>query len=67
MAGVGDNVTVTISNAVLSGTVDVQKGTSMSVSGKIIQDLGDSWLIRLDISVDGKDKIVVTKAAQVLS
>ncbi len=67
MTNVGDHVTVTISNAVLSGTVDIRKDTSMAVRGEIVQDLGDSWLIRLDIAVDGKDKMVVSKTAQVTS
>ncbi len=65
MASVGDRVTVTISDAILSGTIDIARGSSMSVPGKIIQDLGTNWLIQLDISVDGKNQIVVPKTAQV--
>ncbi len=65
MARVGDRVKVNIRGAVLSGTVHVSRDSSMSVSGKIIQDLGHSWLIRLDMAVDDKDQIVMPKGNEV--
>ena len=65
MARVGDRVKVNIRGAILSGTVDVSRDTSLSVPGKIIQDLGHSWLVKLDISVDKKNQIVIPKGNEV--
>jgi hypothetical protein len=63
MAKVGDRVKVNIRNAVLSSAAQIG-GTPLTVSGKIIEDLGHSWLIRLEISVEGKDRIVIPKEAE---
>ena len=65
MAKVGDRVTVNISNAVISGTAIA--GAPMSVSGKILEDLGHSWLVRLELAVEGKDRIVIPKDAELLN
>ena len=64
MAKVGDRVTVNISNAVISGTAIA--GTPLSVSGKILEDLEHSWLVRLELAVEGKDRIVIPKDAELL-
>ena len=65
MVSVGDSITVTISDANLGGMIRVQKGASMSVPGQIVKDLGDSWMVRLSISVGGKNEIVIPKTAEV--
>ena len=72
MANIGDDVTITISGSdmggtSLAGTIQIGKGTSMSVHGVIKEDLGDSWLVQLDIAVDGKDHILVHKSAEKLT
>ena len=64
MAGVGNRVTVKISDTNLGGMIKIGKGASMSVPGEIIQDLGHSWLVRLNISVGGKNQIVISKTAE---
>lgn len=62
---VGDNIQVTISGQTLSGPgggmISIGQGGSMSVPGLIIQDLGDSWLVRLSISIGGADTVEVAK------
>ena len=65
MARVGDRVTVKISDAILAEAVQIRKGASMSVSGKIIEDLGHSWLVQLEISIEGKNQMVIPKGAEV--
>ena len=64
MAIVGDRVTVHIRSAVLSGTATIGN-TPVSVSGDIIEDLGHSWLVRLELSVEGKNQIVITKEGEI--
>lgn len=66
MARVGDRVKVKIGGGTnLAGTLDIREGSSMSVSGEIIEDLGHSWLVRLSISVEDKNLIVIPKHAEV--
>jgi hypothetical protein len=69
MAAVGDKVTVTIGGegtggTVVSDSITVASGKSLAVRGKIIEDRGDSWLIELDLSVDGKNRLLLSKSAQ---
>jgi hypothetical protein len=69
MARIGDHVTVEIrgtdrSGTILSGTLTVGPGKTMQVSGKIVEEHGDYWLVELAISVGGKNRILVHKAAQ---
>ena len=64
MAHVGDRIKVHIRNTVLAGTASIGN-TPMSVSGEIVEDLGHSWLVQLEISVDGKNQMVVPKGAEV--
>ena len=75
IARVGDNVTVQIrgndkSGTVLSGggpgtaSISIGPGTSVQLSGRIVENLGDSWLIELSMSIGGKNRIVVPKGAQ---
>jgi hypothetical protein len=63
MAKVGDRVKVNIRNAVLTGTAQIG-GTPITVSGTIIEGLGDSWLVKLEMSVEGKNRIVIPKEAE---
>ena len=65
MAKVGDQVKVRISGATLEGTLHIGRGEAVSVSGEIVEDLGDSWLIQLAISVGDKNRMVVPKSAEV--
>lgn len=64
MAKVGDKVKVTIRNTILGGSTAIGPDAPMSVNGTIVEDYGDSWLIELAISVNGKNRILVSKAAQ---
>lgn len=62
---VGDRVKLTItgegSGTSLAGVITIRPGASMKVSGKIVEDLGDSWLVELSISVGEKNRLVVPK------
>ncbi len=66
MPKIGDRVRITIpGGAVIEGSTgtSVSPGGFLMVGGKIIEDLGDSWLIKTDISVAGRDRMVVSKSA----
>lgn len=63
MAKVGDRVKVNINDVVLSGTAI--KGNPLSVWGRIIEDLEHSWLVELELSVEGKNRLVVPKDAEI--
>ncbi len=66
---VGDQIQVQISGGTTGvtlgnpggGTMSIGPGASMSVAGVIIEDLGHSWRVRLNMSVDGKNEIVLSK------
>ena len=63
-ARVGSKVTVTITGAVLlAGKLNIPEGSSLSVTGEIIEDLGDSWLIKLHLAVDGRNLSVMPKTS----
>ena len=64
MARVGDRIKVHIRNTVLSGTASIGD-VPMSVAGEIIEDLDHSWLVRLEISVEGKNQIVIKKEVEI--
>ena len=68
MAKVGDTIQVQIGggdSAVRLGggsaSVGIGAGASMSVSGRIIQDLGSQWLVELSMSIGGNNRIAVPK------
>ena len=68
MPKVGDTIQVQISGGAhgtsLSGggaSMGIGQGASMSVPGRIVQDLGHSWLVELSISLGGKNMIEVPK------
>lgn len=74
MAKIGDSVTLKIKGAPGTGTalgvqnmgsssVDVPPGESMDLKGKIVEDRGEHWLVKLAISIGGKDTILVSKRA----
>ena len=42
-------------------SVAIGSGASISVGGVIIEDLGDQWLVRLNMSIGGKNQIAVPK------
>ena len=70
MAKVGNHVKVNIRGATLHGfedstKVNVGRDTTMSVSGTIVEDLGHSWLIELEISLGDKNRIVLPKDVEV--
>ena len=69
MARVGNRVKVRIgggdSGTSLGGVIKIGKGASMLTPGKIVEDLGDSWLVELSISLGGKNRIVVLKEAEI--
>ena len=62
---VGDRVKVQFTNINLAGRVKVSRGSKLTIPGKILRDQGDSWVIKLDIDVDGLDSIALYKTAQV--
>lgn len=67
MPKVGDHVRVSIKgNTILSGTatsIALGEGASIDVPGEIIEDRGNHWLIKLNISFGGKDRLLVPKDA----
>ena len=64
MPKVGDRITVTISGpSILRGTLTIGQGSSVGVAATIVEDLGNSWLIQLDISVAGKNRMIILKSA----
>ena len=63
MAKVGDRIKVNFRGVVLSGTIDSTKAP-VSMSGKIVEDLGHSWLVQLDVAVEDKNQIVMPKEAE---
>lgn len=68
MHEVGETIQVTISGGdkgiTLGGrgaSMGIGAGASMSVSGRIVQDLGSHWLVDLSMSVGGASKVRVPK------
>lgn len=69
MPKIGDTVQVTIrggesSSTNVGGAITIGPRASMTVPGRIVADLGDSWVIELSISVGGKNQVVIPKGAQ---
>ena len=64
-ARLGDRIKVRMSDINLAGAATIRRGRHMTVPAKIVHDRGDSWVIQLDIDVDGLDHMVVPKAAEV--
>lgn len=66
MASLGDRVKVNFHRgAVLSGTASIIGDAPLAVWGRIVDDLGHSWLVRLEVSVEGKNLIVIPKEAEI--
>ena len=70
MASVGDRVTIEITGpavlantASVTGTVSIGNAAAVRVSGRISQDLGENWLIELDVSIAGNNRISVPKSS----
>lgn len=68
MLKIGDSVQVQIGGGqqglTLEGgqtSIGIGSGASMSVPGRIIQDLGDRWLVQLSISLGGQNTIAIPK------
>ena len=67
MASVGDRVKVSFHRgAVLSGTASIIGDAPLAVWGRISEDLGHSWVVQLEISVEGKNLIVIPKEAEII-
>ncbi|MSQ15774.1 MAG: hypothetical protein EXR50_07930 [Dehalococcoidia bacterium] len=79
MAKVGDSVEVTIRGGVdhdrwgvgpansttdVGGVVTIGVGQTMTIPGKIVEDLGDRWVIELSINFSGMNRITAPKTAQ---
>lgn len=63
MAKIGDRVQVTIQGpAMLSGTATLKSG-QIAVSGTIVADESDQWIVKLDISFDGRNLVRLLKSA----
>ena len=78
MAKIGDSVTVKIEGAPDTGTalgsrnlgsssVDVAPGGSISLHGKIIEDRGEHWVVKLSVSIGGKDTMLVSKSSKTVA
>ena len=63
MARLGDRIKVNFAGVVLSGTID-STSVPVAIYGEIVEDLGDRWLVRLEISVEGKNQVVIPKDAE---
>ena len=68
MAKIGDRVTVTIrgpntlaGTATSSGTISIGQGATITIQGKIINDLGDNWEVKLDVAFAGNNRILIPK------
>ncbi|MBI2851950.1 MAG: hypothetical protein HYX84_02430 [Chloroflexi bacterium] len=72
MVKIGDRVRVTIRGPnVLAGTAQtntaagtytIGEGVSFDASGKIIEDLGNSWLVEFDSPLLGSKRMVIPKS-----
>ncbi len=64
MPKVGDRVTVKIrGQATVSGTLSIGEGASISVPGTIVEDRGEYWVVELNMSIEGKNRMLVLKTA----
>lgn len=64
MPKIGDRVTITIrGEAALSSTASVGEGGFFTVGGRIIEDQCENWLIESDISLAGRNRMLVPKSA----
>ena len=62
MAKIGDRVRVTIQGPVaLSGTATLDSG-QITVMGTIISESGGEWVVQLDASFDGRDRLRIAKS-----
>jgi hypothetical protein len=67
MPKVGDHVKVTIKGpADLSGTLQVGRGAVIAMAGVIVRETIDAWIVELNISVAGKNELVVPKSVQIV-
>lgn len=65
MPNVGDHVQVTISGpAALSGTAALGAG-KITISGTIVGDEANYWIVKLDVSFDGRNLVRVPKSSLV--
>ena len=78
MAQIGDRVEVTIhgggrpgfdvslgaTTTSLGGAVTIAKGQTMTVKGTIVGEHADGWIVELDISISGRNQILLAKASQ---
>jgi hypothetical protein len=63
MPNVGDRVQVTISGpAALSGTAELGAG-KITISGTIVGDDPNHWIVKLDVSFDGRNLVRVLKSS----
>jgi hypothetical protein len=72
MAKIGDRVKVTIrgpnilagtaTTNTATGTYALGEGTSIGAMGKIIEDLGETWLVEFDAPVLGSKRMVIPKS-----
>ncbi|MBI4312554.1 MAG: hypothetical protein HY681_12350 [Chloroflexi bacterium] len=70
MPTIGERVIVVVrgdpvGGTLMSGGVKLSPGTSMRVGRVIVEDLGDQWVVKLDVAFSGKNRMVVPKAALV--
>ena len=64
MPKVGDRVSLTIrGEAQFAGTASVAPGGNVRIGGIIVEENGDNWVIRLDMSFGGRNEIAIPKSA----
>ena len=66
MPNVSDRVQVTITGpAKLSGTATLDSPGNMTISGTIVEDEAHHWIVKLDVSFDGRSLLRVLKSSLV--
>lgn len=71
MPNIGDRIKVQIrgdsrvGTAITSGStgLSIRPGGIFEVPGRIIEDRGTSWLVELDSSLDGRNRVLLPKSA----
>ncbi len=64
MPNVGDTIQIEVSGGTVSGAgggVYIGGGASMSIPGLIVEDRGETWLVRLSIGSSDENLIEIAK------
>jgi hypothetical protein len=65
---IGDTITVHVTGGRTGRSLDskfqVSPGGKIDLPGRIIEDLGDRWVVELGVSIGGKNRIIVGKSSE---